>query len=71
MRILITGGAGYIGSVLTPTLLGGGHSVTVLDNLMFRQASLADCCHFETFQFVRGDSRDEGWSSRFWRRPTW
>src|ERR1035441_4771217 len=59
MKILITGGAGYIGSVLTPTLLGLGHEVTVLDNFMFRQQSLADCCHYATFQVVRGDCRDE------------
>jgi nucleoside-diphosphate-sugar epimerase len=59
MRILVTGGAGYLGSVLVPTLLAHGHEVTVLDNFMFRQASLADCCHYETFQVVRGDARDE------------
>src|ERR1035441_10212004 len=58
-RALITGGAGYIGAVLTPTLLGLGHEVTVLDNFMFRQQSLADCCHYATFQVVRGDCRDE------------
>lgn len=60
MRILITGGAGYIGSVLTPSLLTAGHEVTVVDNFMFRQNSLIDCCHYETFQVVRGDVRDEG-----------
>ena len=59
MKILITGGAGYIGSVLTPTLLQAGHEVTVLDNLMFRQTSLADCCQYESFHVVRGDCRDE------------
>ena len=59
MRILITGGAGYIGSVLTPTLLAAGHEVTVLDNFMFRQATLLDCCQFPNFQVVRGDCRDE------------
>jgi len=59
MKILITGGAGYIGSVLTPTLLGLGHEVTVVDNFMFRQNSLADCCHYDTFEAVRGDCRDE------------
>ena len=59
MNILITGGAGYIGSVLTPTLLARGHHVTVLDNFMFRQNSLMDCCVYENFQVVRGDCRDE------------
>jgi nucleoside-diphosphate-sugar epimerase len=60
MRILITGGAGYIGSVLTPTLLESDHDVTVLDNFMFRQSSLLDCCHSPKFRVVRGDCRDEG-----------
>ena len=59
MRILITGGAGYIGSVLTPTLLSLGHQVTVLDNFMFKPNSLTDCCHYPTFEVVRGDCRDE------------
>ena len=59
MKILITGGAGYIGSVLTPTLLAHGHEVTVVDSFLFRQNSLADCCQYETFQIVRGDCRDE------------
>ena len=59
MRILITGGAGYIGSVLTPTLLASGHEVTVADNFLFRQNSLSDCCHYGSFQVVRGDCRDE------------
>ena len=58
MNILITGGAGYLGSVMTPHLLSKGHHVTVLDNFMFRQNSLADCCHHEGFQVVRGDCRD-------------
>ena len=59
MKVLITGGAGYIGSVLTPTLLAKGYSVTVVDNFMFRQNSLADCCQYDTFNVVRGDCRDE------------
>lgn len=59
MKILITGGAGYIGSVLSPALLQAGHEVTVLDNFMFRPTSLADCCQYESFQVVRGDCRDE------------
>lgn len=59
MKILITGGAGYIGSILTPTLLAQGHEVTVLDSFYFRQNSLADCCPYDTFQVVRGDCRNE------------
>ncbi|MDB6112827.1 MAG: NAD-dependent epimerase/dehydratase, partial [Pedosphaera sp.] len=59
MKILITGGAGYIGSILTPTLLGLGHEVTVLDNFYFKQSSLTDSCQYETFSVVRGDAREE------------
>lgn len=59
MKILVTGGAGYIGSILTPTLLAKGYEVTVLDNFMFHQSSLADCCQYEGFQVVRGDCRDQ------------
>ena len=59
MRILVTGGAGYLGSILTPALLAQGHRVTVLDNLLFRQNSLMDCCAYSDFEFVRGDCRDE------------
>jgi nucleoside-diphosphate-sugar epimerase len=58
-RILVTGGAGYIGSVLAPELLKLGHEVTVLDNFMFNQNSLLDCCSYENFEVVRGDARDE------------
>ena len=57
-RILVTGGAGYIGSVLTPTLLREGFAVTVLDNFLFDQAPLLDCCLDPHFQVVRGDCRD-------------
>jgi nucleoside-diphosphate-sugar epimerase len=59
MRILVTGGAGYIGSVLVPRLLQAGHAVTVLDTFMFQQTSLADCCGYDNFDVVRGDARDE------------
>ena len=59
MNVLITGGAGYIGSMLTPALLAAGHRVTVLDNFYFRQSSLLDCCHLEEFRIVRGDCREE------------
>lgn len=59
LRILITGGAGYIGSVLTGRLLAEGHTVTVLDNLMYGQRSLLGYCSTPAFEFVRGDVRDE------------
>jgi nucleoside-diphosphate-sugar epimerase len=58
-KILVTGGAGYLGSVLVPKLLAAGHSVTVLDSFMFRQTSLADCCASNAFDVIRGDCRDE------------
>lgn len=59
MKILITGGAGYIGSVLTPHLLSLGHHVTVIDNFLFGQTPLLECCHLDSFEIVRGDCRDE------------
>jgi len=58
MKILVTGGAGYIGSILVPALLREGHSVTVVDNFMYGQSSLLDCCHDERLTIVRGDVRD-------------
>lgn len=59
MKVLITGGAGYIGSVLTPTLLEKGHEVTVLDNFARGTTELAACARYSTFKPVRGDARDE------------
>lgn len=59
LKILITGGAGYIGSVLVPELLAAGHEVTVIDNFMYGQTPLLDVCNFETLTIVRGDVRDE------------
>ena len=58
MKILITGGAGYIGSVLVPALLQERHEVTVIDNLMYRQTSLLDVCANSHFRFVHGDVRE-------------
>jgi len=58
-NILVTGGAGYIGSVLVPQLLAKGHDVTVLDNFLFGQSTLLDCCPHDNFSVVRGDCRDE------------
>jgi nucleoside-diphosphate-sugar epimerase len=56
-NILVTGGAGYIGSMLVPELLRLGHIVTVIDNFMFRQASLNHCCGHPNFNVVNGDIR--------------
>ena len=58
-NILVTGGAGYLGSTMVPELLGAGHKVTVLDNFMFGQNSLAHACHHPDFRVVRGDIRVE------------
>jgi len=59
-RILITGGAGYLGCVLVPTLLAAGYQVTLLDRFPEGDAVLADCCRYDTFSPVRGDVRDDG-----------
>lgn len=59
MKILVTGGAGYLGSVMVPELLRAGHEVCVLDNFMYNQASLLDCCHDSKLEIIRGDTRDE------------
>ena len=58
-NILVTGGAGYIGSILVPELLQAGHKVTVLDNFLFGQNSLAHLCADPNFDVVRGDIRSE------------
>ena len=57
-KVLVTGGAGYIGSVLTPLLLKEGYQVTVLDNLMFNQQSLLNCISKTNFEFIQGDICD-------------
>jgi nucleoside-diphosphate-sugar epimerase len=58
-KILITGGAGYIGSILAPELLRAGHEVTVIDNFLYNQSPLLDICNFKTLKLIRGDVRDE------------
>ena len=55
--ILVTGGCGYLGSILVPELLSRGFSVTVVDNLMFDQAPLNHICRLEKFNFVKADIR--------------
>jgi nucleoside-diphosphate-sugar epimerase len=57
--VLITGGAGYIGSNLAPTLLAKGYSVRVIDNFMWGVNSLAACCAYDGFDIIKGDARDE------------
>jgi len=56
-NILVTGGAGYLGSILVPDLLTAGHKVTVLDNFMFKQTSLNHCAYHPNFSVVKGDIR--------------
>ena len=58
LRILVTGGAGYLGSVLCERLLDAGHHVTVLDSLLYQQNSLFHLCANPRFEFVHGDARD-------------
>ena len=59
MKILVTGGAGYIGSILVPELLKRGHEVTVIDNFIYNQTSLLDCCYNKNLTIVRGDARSK------------
>ena len=57
-KVLVTGGGGYIGSILVPTLLAQGHQVTVIDSFIFGQASLLDCCANPNFRVIKGDVRN-------------
>jgi nucleoside-diphosphate-sugar epimerase len=58
MKILVTGGSGYVGSTLVPLLLQEGYHVTVLDNLMYQQNSLLPFFINKNFQLIKGDIRD-------------
>jgi nucleoside-diphosphate-sugar epimerase len=58
MKILVTGGAGYVGSTLVPLLLREGHQVLVLDNLMYGGAGILPLFGLPGFDFVRGDVCD-------------
>ena len=58
-NILVTSGAGYLGSTMVPDLFASGHKVTVLDNFMFKKASLNHCAYHPDFSVVKGDIRVE------------
>jgi nucleoside-diphosphate-sugar epimerase len=58
-KVLITGGAGYLGSVLTEVLLNKGYQVTVIDNLIYKQTSVAPFVYHPNFDFVLGDVTNE------------
>lgn len=66
-RVLVTGGAGYLGSILCERLLAAGYRVTALDNLMYGQHSLFHLCADPGFDFVVGDARDEALLARLLR----
>lgn len=57
LKILVTGGAGYLGSTLVPELLDLGHHVTLVDNFIYKQSSLNHVCHKSNFKVVKGDVR--------------
>ncbi len=59
MKILVTGGAGYLGSILCEHLLKSDFQVTVIDNLLYQQHSLFHLCANPKFEFVCGDVRNE------------
>ena len=58
-NVLVTGAAGFIGSILVPELLKEGHNVVALDNFMYSDTSLAECCAHPNFDVYRVDCRDE------------
>jgi nucleoside-diphosphate-sugar epimerase len=58
-HVVITGAAGYLGSVLCEHLLAAGYRVTALDGLIYRQRSLFHLCANPQFDFIVGDARDE------------
>lgn len=60
MKVLVTGGAGYIGSVLVRQLLAKGYQVRALDNLKFGGDALYDVMLHPSFEFVLGDVRNSG-----------
>ena len=71
MRVLVTGGAGYLGSILIPALLDHGYAVTVLDNFFYGQTSLLECCARGDFRVLRGDARDRTMVERGLKDADW
>ena len=69
MKILVTGGAGYIGSILVPMLLNEGHEVTVLDNFMYKQTPLLDYCYNKRLAIINADVRDKALMKKFLETP--
>lgn len=58
MKVIITGGSGYLGSVFTDVFLKQNFEVTVIDNLYYTQTSLINFTHNNKFNFIYGDVRD-------------
>ena len=58
-KVLVTGGAGYIGSILVPDLLAKGHKVTVIDNFIYKDPSLANMVYNKNLELIYGDIRDK------------
>jgi nucleoside-diphosphate-sugar epimerase len=59
MKVLVTGGAGYTGSLFIPLLLEAGHEVSIVDNLLFNQTTHLPYFYNENFSFTKGDIRDK------------
>ena len=58
MRILITGGAGYLGSILSRKLLAKGYNVRVIDNLWYGKEPILDCIQNPNFELIQDDMRN-------------
>lgn len=58
MKVLLTGGAGYLGSILARKLLANGHNVRILDNFLFGKESIKDIQNDKKLEIVQGDIRD-------------
>jgi len=68
MKILVTGAAGYIGSVLVPELLKESFEVIAVDNFMYNQTPLLDCCHDDRLTICRADARDKELISKYLKK---